>query len=150
MRGTGRAAKGCGIHGIWGGVKLIKLPGHWRGVRTLNNLWKSDLLPSTMVLLEQQHRSQDSVLRGFWKRTRAESASLLPLCQEAIQKFRAPGPYDVEIVIPHAKRRRLNEQKSQEQSRRDKERNQAMAQYAWQGMHMAAQPPSGYYAPQRK
>ena len=40
-----------------------QLPGHWRGVRTLNNLWKSDLLPSTMVLLEQQHRSHDPVLR---------------------------------------------------------------------------------------
>ena len=93
-----------------------QLPGHWRGVRTLNNLWNSDLLPSTTVLLEEQHRSQDPVLRDFWKRTREESASLLPLAQEAIKRFRAPGPYDVEIVIPHAKRRRLNAEKSQEQS----------------------------------
>ena len=92
-----------------------QLPGHWRGVRTLNNLWKSDLLPSTMVLLEQQHRSHDPVLRDFWKRAR-EATALLPLAQEAVQKFRAPGPYDVETVIPHAKRRRINAEKSQEQS----------------------------------
>ena len=92
-----------------------QLPGHWRGFRTKNNLWKSDLLPTATIELREQHRSQDPVLRDFWTRAR-ETGALLPLAQEAVKRFRAPGPYDVEIVIPHNKRRRLNLEKSQEQS----------------------------------
>ena len=82
-----------------------QLPGHWRGVRTLNNLWKSDLLPSTVVLLREQHRSKDPTLLNFWERARDENASLLLLVREAVKIFTAPGPYDVVIVLSHRKRR---------------------------------------------
>ena len=55
-----------------------QLPGHWRGVKTKNNLWKSDLLPPAMIELTVQHRSKDPVLNAFWKRARDESSAAEP------------------------------------------------------------------------
>ena len=58
-----------------------QLPGHWRGVKTKNNLWKSDLLPPAMIELTVKLRSADPVLNAFWKRAREESSPLLSLTQ---------------------------------------------------------------------
>ena len=85
--------------------------GHWRGQVCGNGLFNGSLscyLWESYILLEHDFRSQCNILKDYRKRLREADDSLLPqFIEEGRRLFTAPPPYDLSIVISHAKRQRI-------------------------------------------
>ena len=86
--------------------------GHWRGQLCRNGLCVdgrfSSFLPKDYVLLDDDRRSRCPILKDFRARLRQAQDSDIPaFIEEGRKLFRAPPPFEVTIVISHAKRRKL-------------------------------------------
>ena len=76
-----------------------------------NGLWTgrwSAYLPEKVVQLTEDKRSKCPILKDFRKRLREADESQVPaFIAEGRQLFRAPPPWETQIVVSNAKRRRI-------------------------------------------
>ena len=92
-----------------------QMEANWRGVVTPNGLYKngrlSSYLPEDFVYLDDDKRSKCPLLKDFRKRLREAEESQVPdFLTEGRRLFTASPPYDLTIVVSHAKRRRICKQ----------------------------------------
>ena len=90
-----------------------QMEANWRGVVGPNGLYKSgrlsSYLPEQFVYLDNDLRSRCPLLKDFRKRLR-EAEEVEDFVAEGRRLFTASPPYELTIVVSHAKRRKICQQ----------------------------------------